>query len=51
MPKCKLTTKTHHSCSFKPIDDCKTDVGHQLLVSLGHQLCRLSGKFLENILL
>ncbi|VVC29201.1 Hypothetical protein CINCED_3A008231 [Cinara cedri] len=43
---CDLTSKTYYSCSFEP----KINIGHedfkcQMVVSLGHQLCRLSADF------
>lgn len=47
MPTCKLSVKTHHSCSFERSSNNKTDEQYQLLISLGHQLCQLSGNYLE----
>ena len=42
--KCKLNKKNNHYCSFEPQNNnTNKDEKYQLLVSLGHQLCRLSG--------
>lgn len=47
--KCKLNKKNNHHCSFESQNNnTNKDENYQLLVSLGHQLCRLSGNNKKN---